>query len=119
MIKLTEHLPNKKNKINEEISYSNYIDVFDKFYDILETMDTMLDSPLSNSYDKRTKKLEKVVGDAVIGKGDKSAAYQKIQSEIDNLVKAYTDDLNKKVSKILNNLDSEANKIKTKAKWLV
>ena len=40
MIKLTEHLPNKKNKINEEISYSNYIDVFDKFYDILETMDT-------------------------------------------------------------------------------
>jgi len=116
MIKLTEHLPNKKNKINEEISYSNYIDVFDKFYDILETMDTMLDSPLSNSYDKRTKKLEKVVGDAVIGKGDKSAAYKKIQSEVDNLVKVYTNDVNTDVATILKKLNSEATKIKNKAK---
>lgn len=116
MIKLREQLPNKKNKINEEISWSNHRDLLEKMYDVLDTMDTMLDSPLSNTYDKRTEKLEKAVSDVVIGKGDKSAAYKKIQSEVDNLVKVYTNDVNKKVSKILNNLNSEATKIKSKAK---
>lgn len=116
MIKLKEQLPSKQNKINEEISWSNHRDVLDKFYDVLNAMDTMMDSPLSNTYDKRTDKLEKVVGDAVIGRGDKSAAYKKIQSEVDNLVKVYTNDVNKKVSKILNALNSEATKIKNKAK---
>ena len=116
MIKLTEQLPKKKNKVNEEISYSNHRDLLEKFYDVLDAMDTMMDSPLSNTYDKRTEKLEKAVGDVVVGGGDKSTAYKKIQSEVDNLVKVYTNDVNKKVSKLLNNLNSEATKIKNKAK---
>lgn len=116
MIKLTEQLPNLKPKVNEEISWSNHRDILDKFYEVLDAMDTMMDSPLSNTYDKRTEKLEKAVGDVVIGKGDKSAAYKKIQTEVDNLVKVYTADVNKKLAKVLNSLNSEATKIKAKAK---
>jgi molecular chaperone GrpE (heat shock protein) len=116
MIKLKEQLPNKKNKINEEITWSNNRDLLENFYDVLDSIDTMLDTSLSTTYDKRTEKLEKAVSDVVIGKGDKSAAYKKIQAEVDNLVKAYTNDVNKDVSKILKKLDSEATKIKNKAK---
>ena len=76
----------------------------------------MLDTSLSTTYDKRTEKLEKAVSDVVIGKGDKSAAYKKIQSEVDNLVKVYTNDVNTDVATILKKLNSEATKIKNKAK---
>ena len=116
MIKLKEQLPNKKNKINEEISWSNHRDLLENFYDVLDSIDTMLDTSLSSTYDKRTEKLEKAVGELLIDKGDKAAAYKKIQAEVDNLVKVYTNDVNKDVSKILKKLDLEANKIKTKAK---
>lgn len=116
MIKLTEHLPNKKNKINEEITWNNSHDLVDKLYDVLDAMDDMLDSPISNTYDKRSKKLDNAILDMLQTKGDKTAAYKKIQSEVDNLVKVYTDDINKKVSKVLNNLNSEATKFKNKAK---
>ena len=116
MIKLKALLEKKKNKINEEISWSNHRDLLEGFYDVLNTIDSMLDTSLSTTYDKRTEKLEKAVSDVVIGKGDKSAAYKKIQSEVDNLVKVYTNDVNTDVATILKKLNSEATKIKNKAK---
>ena len=61
-------------------------------------------------------KLEKAISDVVVGRGDKAAAYEKIQSEVDNLVKVYTNDVNKDVATILKKLNSEATKIKNKAK---
>jgi hypothetical protein len=116
MIKLKALLKNKKNKINEEISWSNHRDLLESFYDVLNTIDSMLDTSLSTTYDKRTAKLEKAISDVVVGRGDKAAAYEKIQSEVDNLVKVYTNDVNKDVATILKKLNSEATKIKNKAK---
>jgi hypothetical protein len=116
MIKLKALLEKKKNKINEEISWSNHRDLLESFYDVLNTIDSMLDTSLSTTYDKRTAKLEKAISDVVVGRGDKAAAYEKIQSEVDNLVKVYTNDVNKDVATILKKLNSEATKIKNKAK---
>jgi metal-dependent amidase/aminoacylase/carboxypeptidase family protein len=116
MIKLKEQLPNKKNKINEEITWSNNRDLLENFYDVLNSIDTMLDTSLSSTYDKRTEKLEKAVSDVVVTGGGTPAAYKKIQAEVDNLVKVYTNDINKDVSKILKDLNSAATKIKNKAK---
>jgi hypothetical protein len=79
-------------------------------------MDDMLDSPLSNTYDKRTDKLEKAIGDIVVSGKGTPEAYKKVQTEVDNLVKVYTADVNKRVAKILNSVNLEANKIKAKAK---
>jgi hypothetical protein len=116
MVKLKSLLENKKNKINEEISWSNHRDLLEGFYDVLNTIDSMLDTSLSSTYDKRNKKLEKAISDVVVGRGDKSVAYKKIQLEVDNLVKVYTNDVNTDVATILKKLNSEATKIKNKAK---
>ena len=118
MIKLKSLIETKKLQNEAITSYNEVLTIDEKLRDILMEMDDALGTSVgSKSYEKTAayKKWAKAHRDFFVNKLD-TKYVTALNNSLDELVKFYSNELNKRTEKLNSDLQSEVNKIKSKLK---
>lgn len=117
MIKLKSLIKTKKLQNEVITSHNEFLSIDEKLLDILSDMDDALGTTVGKSYHKTAayKKWEKASRDFFVNNLD-TKYVTNLNNSLDELVKFYSNELNKRTEKLNSDLQSEVNKIKSKLK---